>query len=473
MAGKIDIKALPKYIKTTISILPALIITIIVIIVLLERVNLTAIGFVGIYVMGLFLALFRHPIFGLLTYLWAFYNHSPHRWWGSDLPDLRWSLIAALITFISLLWRKPSSTSPPWHANWSARILIIFVAWMWLQTPFALNKSYHLEGCILFTKYLLLYYIIYQILSDKKMFELFSWGHVVGCFIFSWIAYRSVASGRFEVVGAPGLEGANSVAIHLSTGLAFASFLFLGFYGKKRWVIFATIPFILNGIILTVSRGAFLGILCSIPVALYLSPKVYRRHVYGVIMLVIVLFSILSNELFWDRIATIWRTAGSDSMTQESEAKESAESRIELLRSGWKMAQDYPWGAGHRGHEVLSPEYMPAKFLSPETGVRAAHNTFMHFLVEQGYPGAILFIIILVCIASSLLRLKSLDKVGLKPLLAIYRAALGMALTVCFVSGQFSSTLKAEVQIWLIAMLSVLLNLCYESIHKETQRSYK
>src|SRR5262245_25694405 len=65
--------------------------------------SLTAIGFLFVYVMGLVLAFVRHPSFGLLAYIWAFYNLPPSRWWGSDLPDVRWSLVASTVTALALM----------------------------------------------------------------------------------------------------------------------------------------------------------------------------------------------------------------------------------------------------------------------------------------------------------------------------------------------------------------------------------
>ena len=64
--------------------------------------SLTAIVFVGVYVACLGYALMRRPMYGLVAYLWAFYNHPPSRWWGDDLPTLRWSLIAAVVTLLAL-----------------------------------------------------------------------------------------------------------------------------------------------------------------------------------------------------------------------------------------------------------------------------------------------------------------------------------------------------------------------------------
>jgi O-antigen ligase len=101
---------------------------------------------------------------------------------------------------------------------------------------------------------------------------------------------------------------------------------------------------------------------------------------------------------------------------------------------------------------------MPAALLAAgaeEEPRRAAHNTFMAALVEQGYPGALLYIALQVWIVIGLRRLKSWHRPGETPLL-FFRAALGTALVACFISGQFLNLLKAEVQIWLITLVDVL-----------------
>jgi hypothetical protein len=344
----------------------------------------------------------------------------------------------------------------------------MYTVWMWIQTAWALNNPYHLEGCILFTKYVVLFYIIYRIVSDETMFALFSWGHIVGCFIFGWTAYNMSVSGRLDNVGGAGLEDANVLGMHQLTGLAFAGFFFIGMRDKMRWVAFATVPFILNSVLLTVSRGAFIGTLSGGLATLFFSPRAQRLTICGMLVLGTVLFFRLANDQFWQRMDTL-------KTTDESQMEASQRSRVELFRYGWKMAQDYPWGAGHRGHLLLSPRYMPDFLLtdvnSGASRGRSAHNTFMAALVEQGYPGAIMYIALQIWILVSLLRLRSLNTAGLSPRLAMYRAALSTALIICLVCGQFINILIAEVQIWLIALLVVLKNLFYMSIPNPHSRN--
>ena len=101
--------------------------------------SLTTIGFLGIFIIFLAFAFIRGPVYGLLAYLWVFCNFPPERWWGTELPDLRWSLIAAVITLFATILKKSRSTRQPWYANWGLRILLLFTVWMWVQSLWALD----------------------------------------------------------------------------------------------------------------------------------------------------------------------------------------------------------------------------------------------------------------------------------------------------------------------------------------------
>ena len=67
----------------------------------------TAIGFIGVFALGLLLAFVVNPKYGLYAYLWVFYNNPPSRWWGAALPNVRWSLIAAVVTMIAIVAKGP------------------------------------------------------------------------------------------------------------------------------------------------------------------------------------------------------------------------------------------------------------------------------------------------------------------------------------------------------------------------------
>jgi O-Antigen ligase len=386
--------------------------------------SLTSLIFLAIFALGLFLTLQRTPIYGLLTYLWAFYNSPLDRWWGASLPNLRWSLVASLVTLIATASKRPPLMRFPWHANWGIRILIAFTVWLWIQNIWALDEARHWFVCTLFTKYILFFYVICRLVSDEKDLGLLYWAHVLGCFIWGWEAYHTTGAGRLETIGGSDVSGANGAATQLLIGLIFAGFMLLGQRRIGQWVLLAVIPFILNAIILTGTRGAFLGMIGSAVATLFFAPRSHRFRIYVVCALAVVLLFRLGNDVFWDRMGTI-------QSTKEGEMEKSALSRFAIARANWRMSQDYPMGVGHGGNELLSPNYIPGEYMT-STGTRAAHNTFMAVLVDHGYPGAILFILLYIWALISSCRLglpgNSLDEEDPDPRIRLYAAALGPAI---------------------------------------------
>ena len=73
--------------------------------------SISALAFVTLYAVGLAAALTKRPIVGLIVYLFVFYNHPPTRWWGAELPELRWSLIAAVATLIAIQFHRSKGPS--------------------------------------------------------------------------------------------------------------------------------------------------------------------------------------------------------------------------------------------------------------------------------------------------------------------------------------------------------------------------
>ena len=427
--------------------------------------NLTALAFLAIYFGLLFLAFYRHPIFGLTAYLWAFYNPPAARWWGYQLyqllPGVRYALLASIFTFILALAHSSTKKDfPPWFKNGSAKILIVFLGWMWIQSFWAVDSNEHWEGCILFSKYLLLYYLIYCLVDEIQYFELFLLFNCMGSFIFGWEAYTRTGVGRLEKIGGPGIEDANSLSMHLGVMTLLAGFLFLVLKDNRKWIVAGCLPFILNGIILALSRAAFLGIACGIVFGVVLMPARKRIILYGVGVLGVCLFLFLAHDQFWERMMTILPN-------EEGQLEGSAHSRLPVLEAGWEMAKDHPMGVGFGGHGKLSKLYLPPHFLS-EDGTRSAHHTGMDVLVEHGFFGAFLYLFLWGWIIRTLWKLKSLDQLGLKDSLGIFRAGLGAALVVFLVTGLFHNFFRAEMSIWLFALVSSFSIICHQSIQRKT-----
>jgi O-antigen ligase len=416
--------------------------------------SLTGLAFLIVFVAVMGLALFRHPLFGLYGYVALFYLHPPSRWWGEMLPDIRWSLLAAGITLIASLRLPSDRTRRSWISTTPAKILIAYTIWMAIQSAWALDREQHVEAIVLFGKYVVLYYLVYRLIDTEDKVRDFLMVHVVGTFYFGYLAYSMEVSGRLEGVGGPGVDESNALAMQMATAVAVAAMLLLAEKGWRRWMCVAAMPFLLNAIVLAGSRGAFLALIFCGIVLWRLKPDAYRRWFYWYAGLGLILLVILAHEPFWERVQTI-RTA----VDAREELDTSALSRLELFDAQWRMFRAHPLGTGHRGTEVLSVYYLEEKYLSVNPdgtrATRSSHNTFMTALVEQGVPGVVLFVALWLWVYRTLVQVKR-DTVDGLSRMAGYSAALGGALTVVFVAGWFVDYLKAEVQVWLFALVASL-----------------
>lgn len=406
------------------------------------------------------LAFTRHPVYGLYFYLATIYVFPPSRWWGYMVPDLRWALFSAAVTALAIMFHRGRlAPKPLWCANAPAILLITYTTWMWIQTPWAMDLDGHVNGAIKFMKYLIAFWFVYRIADTKEMIRNLLGAHVIGCSLLGIYAFFTPREqGRLDGVGGPGIDDANTLAMYLGTAAVVCLALVMVTRGWRRWLWLPALALIFNGFVLANSRGAFLGLLTG-GFALWLAKARSQRKVFYAFALIGVIgFAISVDKVFVERMFTI-----GDVVEQDEDADMSARSRMEIYKAQLRMVLDHPLGAGYRGTAELSPQYLERKWLvgggTEGDAQRASHNTFLTALVEQGMPGAFLFICLYLWIAGSLLRLRRLDRIGKDPDTVTLGAAAGAGLAVVMVAGSAADYLMAEVQFWLFALLVSALHL--------------
>jgi len=405
------------------------------------------------------LALKRSPMFGLYLYFIAFYVHPPSRWWGELLPDLRWSLFAAALTIVSMVIHRKDLQPParPWLTTVPGLVLVLFVLWLWIQNAWALDSATHFSASIQFTKYLIAFYLIYRLADTPQKNTDLLLAHVAGTVYLGWLCFTSgrTLGDRLDGVGGPGLDDANALGMVLATGAVAAAAIVLTQTGWRRIACVLGVPLILNGLVLTGSRGAFLGLFAGCVIVYMLRPP-RRQLVFMVAALLgVALMVRVVDDKFVDRMFSL-RSAVDDTAEMDS----SAENRVVLIKAQLEMFGEYPFGSGHRGTVVLSPQYLDEVWLSgrgDQPAARSSHNTFMTVLTEQGIPGILLLIWLVLWYLGSLIQLRFLQKRGGDVALLTPAVACGAGLAVVFIAGNFTDYLLAEVQIWFLAMLANLL----------------
>jgi O-antigen ligase len=412
--------------------------------------------FILAFASGCVLAFTRHPIYGLMTYVADVYLQPPSRWWGAAIPgNLRWSLIAAAVTALAVIVYKKSDRKTSFFGHSVAAGLVLYILWLGIETFWAMDKTAHQELLGLVAKYALLVALIYKCVDSEKHLRYFCWTHVAGCFYLGWVAYTAYEGGRFEDFGGgAGITEANSGALQIVTGILVAGSLFLEGRTKEKLVLLAMIPFIVNALIVTVSRGGFLSMVVAGVVFNYFTPVRLRLPVRVLSVLALILFVMLTNPLYWSRIQSL-QAAGA-----EVEGVDTGAGRLVLVEAQWRMFRGHPFGCGHRCTATLSPSYLDDSMLTGEgeTRARSSHNTIMTMLVEQGIPGGAFYLLLLWWVASKL-RVLARELRNKDGLLATMFPAVAAIVAAILVGDLFVDYLLFEARFWFVAITMVMLDL--------------
>ena len=95
------------------------------------------------------------------------------------------------------------------------------------------------------------------------------------------------------------------LVLQIVTGIFVAASLFLYETWRYRAVLFACMPFIVNAVIASISRSAFLAAGLGGLVFNLFTPKRFRLGVRVLSVLALVLFMMLTNPIYWQRIISI------------------------------------------------------------------------------------------------------------------------------------------------------------------------
>lgn len=416
--------------------------------------SLTAIGFVALYFGLLVAALVKRPFFGLCAYLMAFYMHPPARWWGDSLPDLRWSLTAALVTLLAVLIK--GGRLEPFRFP-ETRLYAAFFAYVILQTLWAADSAYHIEFVGTAFNFLMLMYLMQSALRDQKDLAGFFLVTMTGCSYFAYLGLTQSWGGRLDGVGGPSIASANQMAQHVASVLVCGAYLLL-LKGRRWWeylVVLLLAIACLKAVLMAGSRGVYLAILVTGLVALFLPAQGSSRRLYTLATLVVAGGLLVLGPTVTQRFEGV-------QLTQLKEAEDqSARSRVVIIAAQWEMFKTAPLlGHGHKGTMALSPSYIPAEYLTQVEGKRAgraSHNYLMSLLVDHGVVGTALVLLIIYRCLVPLRRVSRLSLEGDADDLRLMVMGLMMGLTCLMVAGMASDHKNSETSIWFFALIPLFL----------------
>jgi O-antigen ligase len=200
--------------------------------------------------------------------------------------------------------------------------------------------------------------------------------------IFAYIGLYAILSAGFGPAGAAGGQDENYVAASMNLVIPLAIFSFFAEDAKWKKAFFLVLVGVyVLAIVVGLSRGGFVGLLCALGYSLMKSPR--RGLAILAAVLIGAFLVVVAGSSYWDEMSTI---------TDTSEG--TADMRLELWAIATREFLAYPLtGVGGdnyrwRMHEFESPEQM-AKF--GRILIAHVHSTYFQLLAEMGLAGCLLF----------------------------------------------------------------------------------
>ncbi|MFP4104505.1 MAG: O-antigen ligase family protein [Phycisphaerae bacterium] len=347
--------------------------------------------FLGLFGASCLLAL-AMPIFGVGGYM-AHYIIGPERqWWAGAVSHygLRYSYMLALATAVGFLFSFSRLRYGAKLLHRGEILIILFLGLVWISTmtsPTSVNRYTTVDHpSMKLTKVVIFLLMMTHIATTRRKLDALLWVILISAFILGTQAYNTPRSqfvrGRLEGVGGADFGDSNRLVSFLVPLLPLMGVMFMRSRWPGRIALLFPAAFVANTIILCRSRGAMVGAAVAGAAALLFSPRRYRKHIAGGLLVALLGGWYLSDPQFLKRASTI--------IVDEGEQRDaSAESRIEIWKATMQMLKSNPLGVG------VGNFYQRIGSYAREHQGRDAHNTFVRCVGELGIPGLIVFCLVL------------------------------------------------------------------------------
>lgn len=343
------------------------------------------------------LATCSRPFVGVVTYcVLDLVRPQNILWWAfGEASNL--SLWIAAVTIISWLFHLFKNGK---KFTWTLQniLMVFFLVAICFAHLFAQLKDPSLISLTRIAKMIFIFFVTVHILNSYKRIR---WLILAIVFSIGYLAFRG--NWQYFVLGWHGItEASFGRGVSLDNNgyatlfvMAFPVTYFLLFTEKSKYlktVLAIVLVLLLHAILLTFSRGGFLG-LAAVAIFCFLKTKKSFALILGTILFLIIGFRLAGPPVI-ERMTTI--------KTHEQDA--SAQGRKEAWKAGMKMMADHPLtGVGLDNFKYLAQYYNPEGVQSE----RVAHNAYIHIGAEAGIPSLIIYILL---ILSSIFDLGKLSK---------------------------------------------------------------
>lgn len=252
------------------------------------------------------------------------------------------------------------------------RMICYFIALLGAYIPFARNNYYAyatFTSMLKFMPFILSLLVCVNSIERLKTFMKFYAGLMAYVAIYA-LLHRGVGSGNY-------FADENDLSLYLNMVIPFCYFLFALEEKKTKLFYAATLLIGVLTVVVSFSRGGFVGLVLMFFIVWLTSP---RKMVSVVVILVLGLGVYLyAGDKYIQEMGTV------------TDTKEStASARLKSWASAWDMFLDNPLGVGGNNFQVRFPEYQGDRFRRGMWG-RVAHSLWFTLIPELGVIGIVIY----------------------------------------------------------------------------------
>jgi len=336
------------------------------------------------------------------------------------------------------------------------KILWAFIGLMSVYIPFATNNRWAFDQTLSMVLYMPFFLsAIFYIHSVERLQKFFYFWILLMIYIsVKGILGKGIAGSSF-------LADENDFALLLNIMLPFSFFLFLyEKMGIKKILCLIASSMGILGVIVSSSRGGFVGLAGMVFVTWCLSPKKVLALLVAGILMGAFFFSISSK--YEARLSSITETN-----------KGTAKERVESWKSAWEMFKAYPLGVGPNNFPIHFPEFQTSGAYRNMWG-RVAHSLWFTLIPELGIIGLVVYSLLIIANLRDIFWLKKLFEIDENfKFLHFLSLAFMVSITGYFISGTFLSVLYYPHFFYLTSLIVVSRKLAEKNLENNREKLIK
>ncbi len=337
----------------------------------------------ALFVFGMLPYILVRPYLGLLIWSWLGYMN-PNRLCYGFAISFPWVQLVAVVTLLGLLFSKERKTLP-WTAT--SVLLVTFLFWTALTTFYAVVPDSAWAKWQEFAKVVVMVFVTLILVNSRQRMHWLVWMIVVslGFYGVKGGVFTILQGGVNHVFGPPASFIADNNALALALCMTIPLMRYLQLHSSLRFVrIGLAVGILLTGIAVlgTYSRGGLIA-LTIVSGALFLKSRGRLAVVLVVVVVGFIAYQFMPPQ-WTQRMDTL----------HDAQQTDSGETRIQSYKFAANVALHRPLFGG--GFNVYQSDSMWQSY-GPEGAIpRAIHSIYFRALGEQGFPGLVLFLALLI-----------------------------------------------------------------------------